>query len=138
VPYFKDADELYGLIGRLFTELAADAELAEESRSADTIVQYRYTDPEAQVTVDMRSGHESHVDCGETGMEPQIVMTMPADVAHEFWLGRVNVTIALARGQMTADGPVAKILKLLPLTETLFPRYRALLEAAGRPDLVGA
>ena len=61
-------------------------------------------------------------------MEPEVVMTMDADTAHRFWLGKVNVTVALARGQMKAKGPVAKILKLVPLTKPVFPRYRALLE----------
>ena len=46
--------------------------------------------------------------------------------------------MALARGQITADGPVAKILKLVPLTKPVFPRYRAQLEAQGRTDLVNA
>ncbi len=55
-------------------------------------------------------------------------MTMEADTAHKFWLGKVNVTVALARGQMKAKGPVAKILKLVPLVKPVFPRYRAMLE----------
>ena len=65
-------------------------------------------------------------------------MTMDADVAHRFWLGKVNVTIAIARGQIKTRGPVAKILKLVPLVKPVFPRYRAQLEAAGRSDLLDA
>ena len=64
-------------------------------------------------------------------MEPEVVMTMEADTAHRFWLGKVNVTVALARGQMKAKGPVAKILKLVPLVKPVFPRYRAQLEEDG-------
>ena len=64
------------------------------------------------------------------------VMTMEADTAHKFWLGKINVTVALARGQMKAKGPVAKILKLVPLVKPVFPRYKAQLEAEGREDLV--
>jgi putative sterol carrier protein len=71
-------------------------------------------------------------------MEPEVVMTMDADTAHRFWLGKVNVTVALARGQMKARGPVAKILKLVPLTKPVFPRYRALLEDDQREDLLEA
>jgi hypothetical protein len=63
-------------------------------------------------------------------------MTMDADTAHNFWLGKVNVTVALARGQMKAKGPVAKILKLLPLTKGVFPRYKQQLRDAGREDLI--
>ena len=62
-------------------------------------------------------------------------MSMEADTAHRFWLGKVNVTVALARGQMKAKGPVAKILKLVPLVKPVFPRYRQQLADAGRQDL---
>jgi putative sterol carrier protein len=71
-------------------------------------------------------------------MEPEVVMSMEADTAHRFWLGEVNVTVALARGQIKAKGPVAKILKLVPLAKPVFPRYKAMLEADGRQDLIDA
>jgi len=37
---------------------------------------------------------------------------------------------------MKASGPVAKILKLVPLIKPVFPRYRELLEHEGRADLL--
>ena len=40
----------------------------------------------------------------------------------------VNVTVAIARGEIKPQGPVAKILRLVPLTKPVFPRYKALLE----------
>lgn len=138
MAYFKDADEVYAYIGRLFEELAEDDELAPKFRKANTIVQYRYREPDSQITVRLQEGQEGRVDCGETDMEPEVVMTMDADTAHRFWLGEVNVTIAMARGQMKAKGPVAKILKLVPLVKPVFPRYRKMLAEAGRGDLLEA
>ena len=138
MPYFKDADEVYEYIGKLFEDLAEDEELAPKFRKANTIVQYQYRNPESQITVKMIEGEDGQVDCGETAMEPEVVMTMEADTAHKFWLGNVNVTVALARGQMKAKGPVAKILKLVPLVKPVFPRYRKMLEDAGRKDLLEA
>lgn len=138
MAYFEDADEVYQFIGKLFQDLNDDEELAPKFRKADTIVQYRYSDPDSQVTVKMIDGEEGQVDCGRTTFEPEVVMTMDADVAHRFWLGKVNVTVALARGQMKAKGPVAKILKLVPLVKPVFPRYRQLLDDAGRSDLKDA
>jgi putative sterol carrier protein len=86
--------------------------------------------------VRLQEDQPGDVDFGETEMEPEVVMSMEADTAHRFWLGKVNVTVALARGQIKAKGPVAKILKLVPLTKPIFPRYKAQLEADGRADLV--
>ncbi len=136
VAYFKDADEVYATIGKLFQDLSEDEELAPKFQRANTIVQYQYRNPESQITVKVKEGEDGQVDLGATEMEPEVVMTMEADTAHRFWLGKVNVTVALARGQMKAKGPVAKILKLVPLVKPVFPRYRAQLEQAGRQDLL--
>ena len=135
MAYFKDAQEVYDTIGRLMQDAAADEELAPKFQKANTIVQYQYREPESQITVKLIEGEDGAVDCGETAMEPEVVMTMDADTAHRFWLGDVNVTVALARGQIKASGPVSKILKLVPLAKPLFPRYKAQLEAQGRADL---
>ncbi len=135
MAYFTDADDVYRFIGRLFQELACDEELAPKFSKANTIVQYQYSYPSSQITVKLHEGEEPEVHFGETQLEPEVVMTMEADTAHRFWLGKVNVTVALARGQMKARGPVAKILKLVPLARPAFPRYRKMLDEAGRMDL---
>ena len=136
MAYFKDAQEVYDTIGKLFADLAADEELAPEFRKANTIVQYDYREPDSVITVRLQEDKPGDVDFGETDMEPEVVMSMEADTAHRFWLGKVNVTVALARGQIKASGPVAKILKLVPLAKPVFPRYKAQLEDQGREDLV--
>ena len=136
MPYFKDEQEVYEHLGALFVSLNEDAELAPQFRKANTIVQYVYRNPDSQITVKLLEDEEGQVDLGPTRLEPEVVMTMDADVAHRFWLGKVNVTIAIARGQIRTRGPVAKVLKLVPLVKPVFPRYRAQLEAAGRSDLL--
>ena len=134
--YFEDAQDVYGTIGRLFEQLAEDEELGPKFRKANTIVQYRLRDPDATITTRLQPDSPGDVDFGESEMEPDVEMSMDADTAHRFWLGKVNVTTALARGQIKASGPVAKILKLVPLTKPVYPRYKAMLEADGRQDLV--
>jgi putative sterol carrier protein len=138
VPFFKDDQEVYDYVGKLFQNLMEDDELRPQFQKANTIVQYQYRNPASQITVKMKEGEDGQVDLGDTQLEPEVVMTMEADTAHRFWLGKVNVTVALARGQMKAKGPVAKILKLVPLVKPVFPRYRAQLEEAGRNDLIEA
>jgi putative sterol carrier protein len=133
--YFRDADELYATLGKLFVDITADPELGPKFRQADTVVRYEYSDPESAITVRLKEGEGDAVEFGDPAREPEVTMTMAADTAHKFWLGEVNVTVALARGQIKAKGPVAKILKLVPLAKPVFPRYKAQLEAQGRTDL---
>jgi hypothetical protein len=138
VGHFKDEEEVYRLIGRLFRELAVDPELAPRLQRANTTVRYQMSDPESAITVEMHPDKEIRVDLGPSDLDPEVTMSMDADTAHRFWLGKVNVTVALARGEIEAKGPVAKILKLVPLVEPAFPRYQEILREAGREDLVGA
>ena len=137
VAYFRSAEEVYRYIGGLFEALGADRDLWPSLAAADVVVQYRYRDPECEITVRLRPDEPARVDLGPSELDPEVVMTMDADVAHRFWLGHVNVPVALARGQMRARGPVAKLLRLLPVVRPAFARYRRLLEEAGRPDLAG-
>jgi hypothetical protein len=136
LAYFNDAQEVYDTIGKLFVLLAEDEELGPKWQEADTIVRYEFTEPDSQITIRLQPGEPEDVDFGPTEMEPELVMAMKADVAHRFWLGKVNVTMAIARGDIRPTGPVAKLLRLVPLTKTIFPRYRGMLEKDGRVDLV--
>lgn len=136
MAYFKDSQEVYDTVGKLFLQLASDEEIASKFRAADTIVRYEYTEPESTITVRLKIDGHDEVDFGESDLEPEVTMRMKADVAHRFWLGRLNVTTAIARGEITPEGPVSKILRLVPLTQPVFPRYRSLLEETGRRDLL--
>jgi hypothetical protein len=136
VPYFQDADELYRYLGRLLQELSDDADLGPRFRKANTVVQYRTSNPDAVVTAKLVDGEDGRVDCGATDLEPEVTLSMEADMAHRFWLGLVSPTKELARGNMKAKGPVAKILRLVPLARPGFERYIERLRAEGRDDLL--
>ena len=136
MPYFKNSQDVYDTLGKLFQDLADDEELGPKFRKADTIVRYEFRDPDSQITVRLQPDQPGEVDLGDSDMEPDVVMSMEADTAHQFWLGKVNVTVAMARGQIKAKGPVAKILKLVPMTKPVFPRYKKQLEDQGRPELI--
>jgi hypothetical protein len=136
VPYFQSADELYRYLGRLLEDLGDDPELGPRFRRANTVVQYRTTNPDAVITSKLIEGEDGQVDCGETALEPEVELSMEADLAHRFWLGLVSPTKELARGTMQAKGPIAKILKLVPLARPGFDRYVERLRADGREDLL--
>jgi hypothetical protein len=63
-------------------------------------------------------------------------MTMKADVAHAFWHGKVNLLSALAKKDIVAQGPIPKILKLLPTVEPLYKQYPLLLKEKGYGSMV--
>jgi SCP-2 sterol transfer family len=133
---FASEQEFYDCLGGLFLELLEDDEIAARFRRAGIVFQYRCHDPSALITLKLLPDEPVQVDLGETSLEPHVVMKMSADTAHEFYLGRVNASVALARRQITATGAVPKALRLARLIKPIVPRYRARLERAGRLDLL--
>ena len=138
MPYFKDAEDVYKHLGRLFEDIIADDDLGPRFKATDTVVQIRMRRPDSQLTLKALAEEDLQIDFGITELRPEVVLAMDADTAHRFWLGKVNVTVALARGQINARGPVAKILKLVPLVDPVRARYREVLQQAGREDLARA
>lgn len=135
MPYFEDAQDVYGTLGRMLEIVGDDIDIG--MQGANTVVRNEISEPDAVITISLKPG-ESRVDFGASDLVPEIVMSMRADVAHRFWLGEVNVPLALAHGEMQAAGPTAKILRFVPLLRPVFHRYRELLIEQGRMDLAAA
>jgi putative sterol carrier protein len=137
---FKDAGEVYTCIGGLMQEACTHEEIGPKVQASGLIIRFEYTDPDSQITIDTRQPEEGQyfrVLLGANDLEPTVTMSMTADVAHQFWLGKVNLTAALTRGQMKARGPIQDILKLLPAIKPAFAMYPAHLQDAGYGHLVG-
>jgi hypothetical protein len=133
---FANEEQVYEYLGGLFLELLDDEELSARYRSAGIVFQYRCHDPSAVITLKLRPDEPGQVDLGPTSLEPDVVMAMSADTLHEFYLGRVHASVALARREITATGAVTKALRLARMIKPVIPRYRARLERAGRLDLL--
>jgi putative sterol carrier protein len=132
---FKDAQDVYATIGALIESLSDEPELTRQFLAANTIVGFALRRPQARITIMLREGEPPHVDFGPSELEPELVLSMDADTAQRFLLGELNLTVALARGQIRADGPVAKVLRLVPLLRPVFERYREQLAQQGGADL---
>ena len=135
MAYFTKSDEVEHFIGGIFTECMDDDDLGPQFQATGVILHLHFTEPDSEVLVDcserkVYTGQE--VDGGPT---PTVEMFMTSDVGHEYWLGKRNVAVSLAKGDMRAKGPVPKILKLVPITKHVFPRYQEMIKEAGRPEL---
>jgi hypothetical protein len=142
MPVFKDYNDLYSCMGRLYDEAKRDSRIAPKIKDSHLIIQFRYDDPRAVVTINAaappaQEGAYFDVLWGDdTGLKPDIEMSMKADIAHQFWHGKVNLMAALARRQIIAKGPIPKILKLLPAVEPMYEMYPRILRDVGRTDLI--
>ena len=138
---FTDSQQIYDTVGELLQRAVRDPDIGPKVARSDTVIQLRYTDPEAQITINARDvptqfGAYADVFLGPCDLQPEVVMSMTGDLAHEFWSGRMNLASALARRQIQATGPVIKVLRLVPAIEPLYQQYPALLRVKGLEHLI--
>jgi hypothetical protein len=136
---FTSAEELYDCIGGMMQKACLDPEMGPKIQASGLIIRFRYTEPESEITIDTLQPKEGcffGVLCGPNYLEPTVDMSMSADVAHQFWLGKVNLTAALTRGLIKARGPIQDILKMLPAIKPAYTMYPAHLEESGYGHLV--
>ena len=132
---FKDAEEVYAYLGRMFEIAVNDSQFINATKDGDLVVRLTMTDPASTLVIDFPG---QKVTCGEAaeGAPSTVELKMTADNSHKFWLGKLNLTLAMAQGKAKMTGSRTKALKLLPLTKPLFATYEQLLQDAGRQDLL--
>jgi putative sterol carrier protein len=132
---FKDAEEVYECLGKMFEIAVHEPQFVEATKGGDLVVRLTMTDPASTILIDFPG---QKVSCGSAadGAPSTVELSMTADNSHKFWLGKLNLTLAMAQKKAKMTGSRTKALKLLPLTKPLFATYEQLLKEAGRQDLL--
>lgn len=133
---FSSTQELQDLMQSLWDSIAQTPEIADKLTESRLIVQFRYREPEGLVTIDCSDGQSLKIHVGPTDLKPIIEMSMKADVAHEFWMGKVNVAMALMMGKIVSKGPTPRALALLPAIKPAYEIYPKVLEIKGKKALI--
>jgi hypothetical protein len=138
---FRDSKHFYETVGELMDRAKKDANVGPKIAKSGIVIKFSYTDPEAMTTInakDKPTQPGAFVDIlhGPCNLKPDIVMSMKADISHAFWHGKVNLVAALSKKQIVAEGPIPKILKLLPAVQPLYAQYPQLLKEKGYASMV--
>jgi hypothetical protein len=138
---FRDTEQFYETVGELMDRAKKDPQVGPKIAKSGIIIQFVYTQPDAVTTINAKEKpHQpgAYVDIihGPCNLKPDVKMSMKADVSHAFWHGKVNLISALAKKDIVAEGPVPKILKLLPAVQPLYKAYPALLKEKGYGNMV--
>jgi len=128
------AEEVHRYLGGIFETAFADPEIGPKLRATGLVVEFDYSEPDALITLDASS---QRVVLGTLdGVTPMAKMSMKADTGNRYWQGKVNLPLAMAKGQIKVSGNIAGLIKLGPLGKKLFPLYVNALRCDGRDDLV--
>lgn len=135
VSAFKDADEVYAYIGKMFQIAVNDPSFVSATKGTGLVVLLTQTDPDATILIDF-PGRKVLCGNGAADVAHTVRLRMSSDNSNLFWQGKLNFTLAMAQRKVKLDGKRSVALKLLPLTTPLFDTYKTTLREAGRDDLL--
>jgi putative sterol carrier protein len=136
VSVYATSDDVYKYLGRIFEMAFEDPELAAKLYETKTTMTLHYKNPDSTIFIDWGNGKVQFGD--DATAEPDVHLYMESDTAHRFWLGKVNVPVAMAKGQIKTRGAVAKVLKIAPMMKPLFSKYEGILRDNGLEHLITA
>jgi hypothetical protein len=137
---FQSEKEVYELLGDFFEQVKnspAAKEVIKAAEANGAIVTFKFTEPTSSITWKAAEDGESmEVVCGESDVQPELILEMTADIAHQFWLGGVDLARAVVRQQIKATGPLSKALMVVPHLDAWKEVYKRILKEKGREDLL--
>ena len=137
MPVFKDAAQLYDCFGALFKQLTDDPKVGPVIAKSRLIIRFNYSDPDCGITINAAK-EPIEFFFGACDLKPSVDMSMQADVAHQFWMGKVNLVSALTRGTIVAKGSIPAIMKLLPIISPAFKIYPEVLKEKGLETIISS
>jgi hypothetical protein len=139
--YYRDAAQLYEIYGYFLGRILQDEKTGPKMAKAGIIVRFIYTDPDAEVTIDLKNpptqpGWYGTYYLGPCELKPDVWTKQAADHSHSFWHGHENPVASVARGQVKQGGNVVAMLKLLPVVRSAFSMFPVILKEMGLEDLI--
>lgn len=135
MPYLKDEAEVDKYLAEIFRRAMEHPDVGPKIKKAGLRLRVDYTDPDVAMFIDMS---DSTIAVGADAEEEawDVALRMATDDGHRFWLGKLNFTVAMTKGKIRTKGPVAELLRMLPLAKPLFAQYNEILTEDGRNDLL--
>ncbi len=135
MSYFSDIQPFYEMLDELFARLSQDPIIKKKALASKLTVCFNYREPEGQLWIDC-TGDEIVLKPGEQQLTPDATLSMDTDVAHRFWLGKLNLIKSLTSGEIDSDGSVPRLLKLLPVIKPAYTIYPEILKEKGFEELI--
>ena len=114
----------------LFTIMCNETPFGKGLKEKGLTVLYDVHDPETKMYLD-GDNIITGTDCDK--YTPMLIMSMSADTVHKYWLKKLALPIALAKGRIKTKGPMNKMLALTPIMKPGFEVYPKLCKKYGVP-----
>ena len=131
---YQNAEELYKIFGAMIENVKKDQELTNKLVASNLVVALKIPNIEGLITMDLKGG--INVTYGATDIKPDVTSIQNDEIFNKFWQGKVNIMLAMTKGQIRVQGAATQMLKLLPTLTPVYKLYAEALKDAARDDLI--
>jgi putative sterol carrier protein len=139
MPAFESKEQFKEVFNKFWERAVTFTEIIEKLAKSQVVVRFDVEDPEVHMTINFRDPGPN----GEIGtlmfdsdVDPEIKVWSKSETTNKFWQGKLNTTVAMARGQVKLDGSVAKALGLLSKIKPLYSVFPEILKEMGLDHMV--
>ena len=139
LPFFESTEQLTEVFNRFWAEAKKETEVMEKLESSGVVVRFDIEQPEIHVTINFRDpgpGGDLGTLSFDSTVEPELAVWSTSETTNKFWQGKLNATLAMARGQVKIDGPVPKAIGLLSKIKPLYQIFPRVLQEMGLDHMV--
>jgi len=136
---FESKEQFQEIFNKFWEKATENTEIMEKLAKSQVVVRFDIEDPSLHMTINFRDPGPN----GEIGtltfdsdVEPEITVWSKSETTNKFWQGKLNTTVAMARGQVKLDGSVAKALGLLSKIKPLYAVYPEILKEMGLDNMI--
>ncbi|MEE8181729.1 MAG: SCP2 sterol-binding domain-containing protein [Candidatus Thorarchaeota archaeon] len=139
MPFYESSEQLQEVFEKFWALAKQNDEVMGKLLKSQLVVRFDIVQPEIHVTMNFRDpdpdGEIPTMSFDSDG-EPEISVWSTSETTNKFWQGKLNATIAMAKGEIKMQGSLAKALGLLSKIKPLYKIYPEVLKEMGLDNMV--
>ena len=134
MPFYESTEQFQEVFTEFWTRAKQKTEVMEKLAKSEIVVRFDIEQPEVHLTINFKE-KDPEGNLGtlsfDSSVEPEITVWSTSETTNKFWQGKLNATVAMARGKVKMDGSIAKALGLLSKIKPLYEIYPEVLKDKG-------
>ncbi len=134
MPFYESTEQLQQVFENFWPRVLEMEDVYEKLVKSGIIVRFDIEQPEIHVTIDFKNpGPDGKLGTisFDSAVEPEIIVWSTSETTNKFWQGKLNTTIAMAKGEVKMQGSIAKALGLLSKIKPVFKVFPEVLRDMG-------
>ena len=136
---FESKEQMVEVFNEFWARALQEQEVMEKLKKSGLVIRFDIEDPTVHLTINFRDepadGSYGTLSF-DSDASPDLTVWSKSETTNKFWQGKLNTTVAMARGQVKMEGSIAKALGLLSKIKPLYKIFPEVLRDKGLDHLL--